>query len=320
MAFNSQDTIPMEQIVTFGYGVCSDAASVTAKAVSLTDFIVTNGCAFTVQFSNAVNGGDTLNVNGIGAKPIYYLGVAIQSNVIHPGYVVTFQYDGTHLNIISITGEEKPATPSDLYVDMGLPSGLLWARKNIDVTQPDGFAASEFQYLCSFFSWGNIEGHNPVNGSFANVYDWGSNNEGPYASTPGAKLTANAGLSFDGARAVLGAPWRDPSTEEFKELFDNIDYVQADGVTVVSGTDKRVDVNNVKGIYLRSKINGNLLFFPCSGNGNGTSWSSAGSNGYYWSRSLGSQTGGRLLDFGSGGVSPQNTNSRFNGFARRPVQ
>ena len=36
-------------------------------------------------------------------------------------------------------------------VDMGLPSGLLWATCNIDITQDDGFAASPFQYECSFF-------------------------------------------------------------------------------------------------------------------------------------------------------------------------
>jgi hypothetical protein len=44
---------------------------------------------------------------------------------------------------------------ADDWVDMGLPSGTLWCKKNIDVTQPNGLAASPFQYGCSFFSWGN---------------------------------------------------------------------------------------------------------------------------------------------------------------------
>ena len=62
------------------------------------------------------------------------------------------------------------------------------------------------------------------------------------------------------------------------------------------------------------------FFFPCSGNGNGTSWNNRGSNGNYWSASLNSATNGRNLNFNSGGGNPQNNNNRFNGFAVRPVQ
>ena len=62
------------------------------------------------------------------------------------------------------------------------------------------------------------------------------------------------------------------------------------------------------------------IFFPCSGNGNGSSWNNRGSNGNYWSASLNSATNGRNLNFNSGGVNPQNNNNRFNGFAGRPVQ
>ena len=62
------------------------------------------------------------------------------------------------------------------------------------------------------------------------------------------------------------------------------------------------------------------MFFPCAGNGNGTSWNNRGSNGNYWSSSLNSATNGRNLNFNRGGVNPQNNNNRFNGFAVRPVQ
>jgi hypothetical protein len=204
------------------------------------------------------------------------------------------------------------------WVDMGLPSGLKWARRNIDVTQPDGFAASEFQYECSFFSWGNVQGHNP-SGSSSFSYNWGTSNDGPYASTPGAALSASLSLSNDAAHINLGGPWRMPTSSEFAELFNNIEYVDSNG-TVVTGTDKRVTVNGVTGIYLKSKINGNLLFFPCSGSGRGQSWNNRGSYGDFWSSSFNSATGGRYLVFNSGGVDPQNTSNRFYGFAVRPVQ
>ncbi|MBP3611710.1 MAG: hypothetical protein J6J14_00700, partial [Rikenellaceae bacterium] len=81
-----------------------------------------------------------------------------------------------------------------------------------------------------------------------------------------------------------------------------------------------VTVNSVVGIYLKSKINGKSLFFPCSGYGNGSSWSVRGSRGYYWSSSLYSATNGRGLFFYSGGVYPQYDNSRFYGFGGRAVQ
>ena len=268
--------------------------------------------------------GATLNISSTGAKPVFIQGAALQAGVVKAGDVVTLIYDGTNWNIVQILS--VAAAPSDLYVDMGLPSGRLWAIANIDVTKQSGFAEvdgkpSPFIYECTFFSWGNTEGHNPISDS-AFSYNWGENNEGPYAQTPGAQLTANAGLSFDAARAILGAPWRDPSTEDFAELFANIDYVQADGETVIdaSQANKLVTVNSIVGIYLKSKINGKLLFFPCSGRGNGSSWLVRGSGGLYWSSSLGSATHGLGLVFYSGGVSPQDYNSRFLGFAGRAVQ
>jgi hypothetical protein len=74
------------------------------------------------------------------------------------------------------------------------------------------------------------------------------------------------------------------------------------------------------GIRLKSRINGKILFFPCSGYGNGSSWYYRGSYGDYWSGSLNSATYGRYLYFGSGGVYPQYSHNRFYGFAVRPVQ
>lgn len=229
----------------------------------------------------------------------------------------------------------KPYVDTDLYVDMGLPSGVLWAKKNIDITQQNGFAASEFQYECSFCSWGNTDMYNPnAQNSFDGVYNWGGVNENepyyegqPYGSTPGAALTADFGPSFDAARRHLGAPWRMPSKEEYKELFDNCDFIDADGnivsaSTSVAGTaaDKRITMNGIVGLRLRSKINGNVIFFPASGFGYGSSWYYRGAGGYYWSSSWGSARGARYLYFYSGGVGPQDTNSRYYGFAVRPVQ
>lgn len=213
---------------------------------------------------------------------------------------------------------------------MGLPSGVLWAPCNIDVSRPNGFAKSPFQYDCSFFSWGNVDGHNPTGPSSFTPWNWGGiNAQDPwydgqiYGSTPGSTLTGNIPVNeeFDAALANIGVPWRMPTADEFTELFNNVIYINDDGSEVdETKVDKRVTVNGVVGIYLQSKINGNRLFFSCSGNGTGTTRANRGTNGNYWSSAWGSNRGAKYLGFFSGGVNPRYSDGyRYYGFPVRPV-
>ena len=316
-----QNAITDGAIIGLGYGVCSTAAAVAAKEATITSFLLMKNMPITIKFNSAISAANsTLNITNTGAKPLFMESTALNPYVVRAGMTATIIYDGTNYNIVQL-GYAKNTLSSHI-VDMGLPSGTLWSDANIDITQSDGFAASEFQYECSFFSWGNIAGHNPISES-AFSYDFGSNNSGPYASTPGSQLSGNVPVNpmYDIARAICGDPWRMPTATEFQELIDNCDFVQADGETVVSGSNKLVTVNGIVGIYLKSKTNGNLLFFPCSGYGYGTSWSDRATGGNYWSGSLASDTTkGLNLNFNSGGVNPQNTNNRFNGFTGRAVQ
>ena len=312
--------------IGLGFGVSSEAATVQARTATIANFLLLKNMPVSIRFTNAINvDSATLNISSTGAKPILIEGAALQPGVVKTGNVVTLIYDGTNWNIVEILNVLNAA--SGLSVDMGLPSGRLWAIANIDVTKQSGFAEvdgkpSPFIYECTFFSWGNTEGHNPTSTS-AFSYDWGTGNDGPYAQTPGAQLTANAGLSFDAARAILGGPWRDPSTDDFAELFNSAytKFIDANGDDIAAETtNKLVTISGIMGIRLKSITNGNIIFFPCSGYGFGQSWNNRGSDGYYWSRSLGSQAGGRHLGFGSGGVYPQGADRRFLGFARRAVQ
>jgi hypothetical protein len=193
----------------------------------------------------------------------------------------------------------------DEYVDMDLPSGTLWAKRNIGAT-------SETDYGW-FFSWGNLNAHPKGSG-----YDF---SQAVYDNTPGSEISGNLSLSQDAARANLGLSWRMPTTEEFAELFNAsyTEYITASG-TVISGTDKRTTYNGVTGLLLRSKSNGNKLFFPAAGYYDGTTLDGEGSNGYSWSSSFVSATNARYLSFGSGGVYPQNNNVRRLGFSVRAVQ
>lgn len=209
---------------------------------------------------------------------------------------------------------------------MGLPSGNRWAVSNIDATGPYFFQESPFQCECSFFSWGNVTPHNPVSET-AFDYNFGDMNPNepyyagqPYGDTPGSLLTGDIPLTYDAARRMLGNPWRMPEEVDFVELFTNSIFINEDGTEVdTTKTDKRVIVNGILGLYIKSKINGVRLFLSCSGNGVGRTWNNRGMSGLYWSSTWYSASRARSLFFSGGGVNPRNNNGRHNGFALRPV-
>ena len=277
---------------------------------------------------------------------VKYDGVNVEVSIPKPGDYIYRDADGT-IHFLTRESVRTSLLPSDWVfvepyyygwedtdlVDMG--TGILWSKRDIDLTQADKLAKTAFQYEKSFCSWGNTSMYNPISAS-AFDYNWGSINaeepwyEGqPYGDTPGAELTASFAPDSgnDAARENLGAPWRMPTSAEFGSLFSNSDYITADGEIITAATsiaqtaaDKRVRVNGIAGLYIRSHKTGNRLFFSCSGYGTGRSRYYRGSNGYYWSSTWVSARNARNLNFYSGGVNPQSNGNRSNGFAVRPVQ
>ena len=291
----------------FGQGVCTTAAATAAKTVNLNGFVLVPNGMVSIRFTNAINVPDaTLNINSTGAKPIYINGNPLQYGVINAGMTAIMQYDGTNWNIVSLMGVEQGSTPENT-IDLGLPSGLLWATKNVDVTKTNKFAENEYA-AGSYFSWGNQDGHNPTSqGVFS--YDFGTGNDGPYANTIGARVTANLSPQMDMARANLGAPWRLPTKDDFQELRDNCTWTWV--------------VNTPSGIpcySIVSNINQRVLYLPAAGVGYGTSLDDLGSSGYYWSSSFLSSASAYDLAFLSGAIIPHGSGGRFLGFSVRAVQ
>ena len=282
-------------VLGYGYGVCETAGATAAKTVSLTNTVLTPGGIIAVLFQNAFTASSpTLSVNGSAAKPIKLFGNAMPMGKVKNNTILVMNYDGTNFNVIGI--EPQVAAAPDGAVDLALPSGVLWADKNVGATTPYDYGL--------YFSWGNVIGHTGDDG-----YDFGTANDGPYASTPGAELTGNIAPSntYDAARHNMGAPWRMPTVGEFQELAANCDS-------------EWTDEDGVAGRRFTSRINGNSIFFPASGYRYGTGLYGRGSSGLYWSSSLYSQDDGYLLYFNSEGVNPANSGSRFNGFSVRAVQ
>ena len=223
-----------------------------------------------------------------------------------------------------------PLSWGELLVDMGLPSGTKWCSVDIDVTKKHGFAETPFTYEKSFFSWGNIDGHNPTSNTSFAPWSWGGmNSQAPwyegqvYGGTPGNTLTGNIPVNenFDAARAHLGAPWRMPTSAEYVELFTNSRFINADGSEIpASQRNKVVTVNGVAGLYLESRINGARIFLSASGYGGGNSYNNRGSSGFYWSATFDSERYARYLIFYIGNIGPQNNYYRYLGMAVRAVQ
>lgn len=97
---------------TTGFGICSTAATTTAKTVTISDLSVDVGTRVAVKFTYAVPAKASLNINGMGTKGIYYQGAAIESGVIPAGAVAEFVYSGTYWYLLSVdkgggTGFEK---------------------------------------------------------------------------------------------------------------------------------------------------------------------------------------------------------------------
>ena len=183
------------------------------------------------------------------------------------------------------------------YVDLGLPSGTLWATCNVGATTPEGYG--------DYFAWGETRPKS--------VYSWDTYQYGDGSIF--TKYTGSDGLATllpedDAVTTNWGAGWRTPNEEEWKELLDNTTYTWTQH-------------NGVNGCIFTAS-NGNSLFLPTAGNG--WEWDSeingVGIYGEYWSQTLcpafKQKNGAYNLRFDSD-VCGLYGSDRFIGFTVRPV-
>ena len=133
-------------------------------------------------------------------------------------------------------------------VDLGLPSGLLWATCNVGASSPEDYG--------DYYAWGETKTKDEYN--YTN-----SDNYGEYVDD----ISGNS--KYDAARAKWGASWRIPTKSEFEELLSYCDL-------------EMTERNGVSGCLVTGS-NGNQIFLPATGYKNGESSLMAGSNGDYWS-------------------------------------
>ena len=155
------------------------------------------------------------------------------------------------------------------YVDLGLPSGTLWATCNVGANSPEEYG--------DYFAWGETE---PKEVYDFDSYKWGTSTSlQKYCTTSSSSYRIDWLVTLlaedDAATANWGKNWRTPTEEQLIELA-NTDY------TVIETT----TLNEVAGSLITSKINGKSIFLPATGRINGSNHIGVGSQGYYWSSSL----------------------------------
>lgn len=206
----------------------------------------------------------------------------------------------------------------------------MWARCNLLPSSENGFAESPREYPAGFSSFGNSDSHEPTSGTSFAPYTFGTSTEGePYVSSEGAQIGPGAivPIEQDVARHVCGYPWRSPSLSEFQELFDNCDFIDANGDVIPSEqADKLVEMPDAEGsgtivcIRLRSRINGAVIIFPACGRAEGVNLQGQGDTVYYWTAtSAGNLLEALTLRALHSGIVVGGFTQRYVGCAIRPV-
>ncbi len=152
------------------------------------------------------------------------------------------------------------------YVDLGLPSGTLWATCNVGATIPEEYG--------EHFAWGETTSKNEYGWV---TYKWGEKwtltkyCTNSYYGTVDDKLTLE--IVDDAAKANWGGDWRMPTLAEQQELLNECTW-------------NWTTLNGVNGYQVTSK-NGNSIFLPAAGlRRNDSGLDFAGEYSEYWSSSL----------------------------------
>ena len=167
------------------------------------------------------------------------------------------------------------------YVDLGLPSGTLWATCNVGATKPEGYG--------DYFAWGETQSKT--------IYDWSTYKwcNGDYDQLTKYCNYADFGYndfadnltvlqpSDDAATTNWGNGWCMPTKEQWQELYQNTTSIW----TTLNGVNGR----------LFTASNGRSLFLPAAGKRYGNGLSFEGSYGFYWSSALDTSFLNRAWDF-----------------------
>ena len=156
------------------------------------------------------------------------------------------------------------------YVDLGLPSGTLWAICNV--------GAETAEELGDYYAWGETQ----TKGTYSWGFYWFCANDYNQLT----KYCSNSNFGYNGfmdnlqslllcddvANSNWGSGWRIPTKTQWEELCQNTTQIW-------------MAKNGING-RLFTAPNGNSLFLPAAGGYNGSDTYGVGYSGNYWSSLL----------------------------------
>ncbi|MCI7338370.1 MAG: fibrobacter succinogenes major paralogous domain-containing protein [Bacteroidales bacterium] len=210
------------------------------------------------------------------------------------------QFTIADVDSISFTAPATGTENGHEWVDLGL--SVKWATCNVGATKPEEYG--------NYYAWGETTTKSSY--SYDN-YKWSNdgcdtftkyNTSSSYGTVDNKTVLE---LADDAAHANWGGAWRMPTDAEWTELRENCTWTW----TIKNG---------VNGYEVKSEANGNSIFLPAAGYRNYDDLSNAGSYGYYWSSSLGTDYPSNAwgVSFDSGRVR-RGYGYRYYGRSVRPV-
>ena len=186
------------------------------------------------------------------------------------------------------------STEVDRWIDLGLPSGILWAAYNVGATSPEEYG--------DYYAWGDTEirSHfggkyyvhiDPLTGDFINI---------------GENICAT---EYDVANIKWGDGARMPRVEDIEELINNCSWTIR-------------KLNSITGMHITGS-NGNVIFLPFSGDEDSRDEPYGSLNeGYIWSctRSATESDEAHALNYDDDGIICTCIYDRDRGFTIRPVK
>ena len=156
------------------------------------------------------------------------------------------------------------------YIDLGLPSGTLWAVCNVGATKPTEYGL--------YFQWGDTVGYTKEQVGTGNGqkkfswtdYKWNPNGDGKTFTkytNPGDTLE----LEDDAAHVNMGGSWHIPTPDQIKELTANTTSTW----TTQDGVNGR--------LFTSKKDTSKFIFIPAAGLAWDGSVRNSGGSGYVWS-------------------------------------
>ena len=159
------------------------------------------------------------------------------------------------------------------YVDLGLPSGTMWATCNVGADKPEDSGL--------LFQFGRVNGYKygDSNHKFrtnAQNLEDGSTSEYIPITSSGKTYTVNdiLDLADDAAHVNMGGKWKMPTQTQYLEMFNN---------TTRAVIKDLKNKQKVIGMLFTSKINNKRLFVPFAGYWYNGGFAAAGSYALVWS-------------------------------------